>query len=303
MGLSNPPPLGASALPAGTYDGQVVAVTGGGTGLGKGMALEFARLGAKIAVLSRKPEHLAAGIAAIEAIGGRAAAIACDVREAETIASAFDAIEQSLGPVDVLVNNAAGNFPAAAEEMTPNGFRTVVDIVLNGTYNCSREFALRRMALAAPGAILNIGATYSWTGGPGTAHSAAAKAGVTNLTQSLAVEWAPDGIRVNCLAPGRFPHDDLPAHMTGHRVGESADRTIPAQRVGLIRELGWAATFLCSPYAVYISGHTLVIDGANWLRRSLVMPEFVPIREQFGKAARERGSAARAIAEVRGDDA
>ena len=303
MALPDPPPLGASALPAGTYEGQVVAVTGGGTGLGKGMALEFARLGAKIAVLSRKPEHLEAGIAAIEAIGGKAAGIACDVRDPEAIARAFDEIEQRLGPVDVLVNNAAGNFPAAAEEMTPNGFRTVVDIVLNGTYNCSREFALRRMAADVPGAILNIGATYSWTGGPGTAHSAAAKAGVTNLTQSLAVEWAPDGIRVNCLAPGRFPHDDLPEHMTRHRVGESAARTIPAQRVGVVRELGWAATFLCSPYAVYISGHTLVIDGANWLRRSLVMPEFVPIREQFGKAARERGSAAQAVASVRGDDA
>ena len=301
MALPDPPPLGTSALPAGTYEGQVVAVTGGGTGLGKGMALEFARLGAKIAVLSRKPEHLAAGTAAIEAIGGAAAGFACDVRDAQTIARAFDAIEQQLGPVDVLINNAAGNFPAAAEEMTPNGFRTVVDIVLNGTYNCSREFALRRMAAGQPGAILNIGATYSWTGGPGTAHSAAAKAGVTNLTQSLAVEWAPDGIRVNCIAPGRFPHDDMPAHMTAHRVSESADRTIPAQRVGMIRELGWAATFLCSPYAVYISGHTLVIDGANWLRRSLVMPEFVPIREQFGKAARERGRAAQAVADTRGD--
>src|SRR3546814_6266353 len=98
--------------------------------------------------------------------------------------------------------------------MTPNGFLTVVDIVLNGTDNCSREFALRRLAAKRPGAILNIGATYSWTGGPGTAHSAAAKAGVTNLTQSLAVEWAPDGIRVNCIAPGRFPHEDLPGHMT-----------------------------------------------------------------------------------------
>lgn len=303
MGLPLPPPLGASALPAGTYDGQVVAVTGGGTGLGKGMALEFARLGARIAILSRKPDHLAAGVAAMEAIGATAIAVACDVRDPEAIARAFDEIEATLGPVDVLINNAAGNFPAPAEEMTPNGFRTVVDIVLNGTYNCSREFALRRLAAGLPGAILNIGATYSWTGGPGTAHSAAAKAGVTNLTQSLAVEWAPDGIRVNCIAPGRFPHDDLPDHMTRHRVGESADSTIPGQRVGDVRELGWAATFLCSPYASYISGHTLVVDAANWLRRSLVMPEFVPIREQFGKGARDSGTAAAAVARTRGGPA
>lgn len=301
MALSAPPPAGQSALPAGTYAGQTVAVTGGGTGLGKGIAIEFARLGAKIAVLSRKPGHLAAGVAAIEELGGDVIAVECDVRDPAAIARAFDAIEAKLGPVDVLINNAAGNFPAPAEEMTPNGFRTVVDIVLNGTFNCSREFALRRLAAGKGGAILNIGATYSWTGGPGTAHSAAAKAGVTNLTQSLAVEWAPDDIRVNCLAPGRFPHKDLPDHMTRHRVGESADHTIPGQRVGELRELGWAATFLCSPYAAYITGHTLVVDGANWLRRSLVMPEFVPIRDQFGQRARAEGTAGDAIARTRGD--
>ena len=300
MSLSPPPPPGKSALPSGTFDGQVVAVTGGGTGLGKGIAQEFARLGAAIAILSRKPEHLAAGVEAIEALGARAIAVACDVRNSEAVARAFDKIEARLGAVDVLINNAAGNFPTPAEEMSPNGFRTVVDIVLNGTFNCSREFALRRLAVKQGGAILNIGATYSWTGGPGTAHSAAAKAGVTNLTQSLAVDWAPDDIRVNCLAPGRFPHKDMPTHMTSHRVGESADSTIPAQRVGEVRELGWAATFLCSPYAGYITGHTLVVDGGNWLRRSLVMPEFVPIREQFGQQARENGSAENAISKARG---
>jgi NAD(P)-dependent dehydrogenase (short-subunit alcohol dehydrogenase family) len=303
MPLPAPPPLGASALPAGTYEGQVVAVTGGGTGLGKGMALEFARLGAKIAILSRKPEHLSAGVEAMESVGAQAIAVACDIRNPEAISAAFDEIEAKLGPVDVLINNAAGNFPTPAEEMTPNGFGTVVDIVLKGTYNCSREFAIRRLAAGLPGAILNIGATYSWTGGPGTSHSAAAKAGVTNLTQSLAVEWAPDGIRVNCLAPGRFPHEDLPDHMTKHRVGERGDNTIPAQRVGAIRELGWMATFMCSPYAAYLSGHTVVLDGANWLRRSLVMPEFVPIREQFGQRARESGTAKSAIAKTRGDKA
>jgi NAD(P)-dependent dehydrogenase (short-subunit alcohol dehydrogenase family) len=300
MPLSPPPPAGKSALPEGSFAGQVVAVTGGGTGLGKGIALEFARLGARIAILSRKPEHLAAGVEAIEAVGAKAIAVACDVRDADAIVRAFDEIETKLGPVDVLINNAAGNFPAPAEEMSPNGFRTVVDIVLNGTFNCSREFALRRLAAGKGGAILNIGATYSWTGGPGTAHSAAAKAGVTNLTQSLAVEWAPDDIRVNCLAPGRFPHKDLPDHMIAHRAGETADNTIPGQRVGEVRELGWAATFLCSPYAAYITGHTLVVDGGNWLRRSLVMPEFVPIREQFGRQARAAGTAAEAISKTRG---
>ena len=160
----------------------------------------------------------------------------------------------------------------------------VTGIVLDGTFLCSTEFARRAISRGATGAILNIGATYSWTGGPGTAHSAAAKAAITNLTQSLAVEWAPHGIRVNCLAPGHFPHDDhTPAMRAGRPNGCRADgRTIPAGRVGRVHELGWAATYLCSPYAAYLTGHTLVLDGANWLRRGLRMPEFVPVREQPG---------------------
>jgi NAD(P)-dependent dehydrogenase (short-subunit alcohol dehydrogenase family) len=286
--LSDPPPPGARALPADTFAGQTVLVTGGGTGLGKGIALEFARCGAQIAIVSRKSEHLRAGVEAMEAVGAKAIGVGCDIREPRQIYGAFDEIESKIGAVSVLVNNAAGNFPVPAEQMSPNGWRAVIDIVLNGTFYCSREFACRRLALKRGGAILNIGATYSWTGGPGTAHSAAAKAGVHNMTQSLAVEWAPDDIRVNCIAPGRFPHEDLPEHMTRHRAGENADLTIPGQRVGVVRELGWAATFLCSPYASYITGHTLVVDGANWLRRSLVMPQFTPVREQFGGREKDK---------------
>jgi NAD(P)-dependent dehydrogenase (short-subunit alcohol dehydrogenase family) len=283
MSLSPPPALGQTAVPAGTYEGQTVVVTGGGTGIGKGIATEFARAGANVAILSRKPEHLQAGVEAIRAIGGKAIAARGDVRDADSIAAAFDEVEAGLGPVSVLINNAAGNFPSPAERMSPNAWRTVVDIVLNGSFNCSREFALRRMAAGQGGAIVNIAATYAWTGGPGTAHSAAAKAGVVNMTQSLAVEWAPDDIRVNGIAPGLFPHDDLPDAMKIKEPVEQA-RTIPGGRTGEVRELGWAATFLCSPYAHYITGHTLVVDGANWLRRGLRMPEFTPIREVFGDA-------------------
>jgi NAD(P)-dependent dehydrogenase (short-subunit alcohol dehydrogenase family) len=284
MGLPDPPKLGSAALPAGSYDGEVVIVTGGGTGLGKAMAVEFARLGASIGVLSRKAEHLAAGAAAVEAVGSRAAGIACDIRQPEQIAAAFDAVASELGPATVLVNNAAGNFPVPAEDMSPNAWRTVVDIVLNGTFYCSREFARRHLAAGTSGSILNIGAAYSWTGGPGFAHSAAAKAGVKNLTESLAVEWAPYGIRVNALVPGLFPHDDevQAIRSVPERRKNDAARS-PAMRVGHPHELGWAATFLASPYASYISGHTLVVDGANWQRRALLMPEFVPIREQLGK--------------------
>jgi NAD(P)-dependent dehydrogenase (short-subunit alcohol dehydrogenase family) len=269
-------------LPRSTFAGDVVLVTGGGTGLGRAIATEFARLGAAIAIVSRGVDHTDAGVAAVEAVGARAVGSSADVRDPESIRAAFDAVEHALGPVTVLVNNAAGNFTARAEAMSANAWRAVTQIVLDGTFFCSTEFARRRIAAGAPGAVLNIGATYAWTGGPGTAHSAAAKAGVTNLTQSLAVEWAPLGIRVNCLAPGRFPHTDLPERLTDGGGEDEAAATIPGGRVGRVHELGSAATYLCSPYAAYLTGHTLVLDGANWLRRGLRMPEFIPVADQLG---------------------
>lgn len=285
MGLPEPPALGAAALAPGSYAGQTVVVTGGGTGLGRAIALEFARLGAAVAIVSRGEEHRAAGVAAMEAVGARAIGVACDIRQPEAIAAAFGEIESALGLPSVLVNNAAGNFPVPAEDLSPNGWRTVVDIVLNGTFFCSREFARRHIAAGTPGAILNIGASYAWTGGPGFAHSAAAKAGVKNMTETLAVEWAPYGIRVNGLVPGLFPHQDEAAHITGGVPdrGKNEGARQPAGRVGRPRELGWAATFLCSPFASYVTGATLTCDGANWERRAMLQPEFVPIREQLGK--------------------
>ncbi|RIK96369.1 MAG: short-chain dehydrogenase [Proteobacteria bacterium] len=285
MGLPEPPDLGAAALAPGSYAGQAVVVTGGGTGLGKAIALEFARLGAAVAVVSRGEEHRAAGVAAIEALGARALGVACDVRQPDAIAAAFGEIEAAFGLPSVLVNNAAGNFPAPAEDLSPNGWRTVVDIVLNGTFFCSREFARRHIAAGSPGAILNIGASYAWTGGPGFAHSSAAKAGVKNMTETLAVEWAPYGIRVNGLVPGLFPHQDEAPHIVGGvpERGENEGARQPAGRVGRPREIGWAATFLCSPFASYVTGATLACDGANWQRRAMLQPEFTPIREQLGK--------------------
>ncbi len=147
MGLPEPPPLGSSALPAGTYDGEVVLVTGGGTGLGKAIALEFGRLGARVAIISRKDDHLSAGLDALRAEHVEAFATTCDIRDADSIAAAFDAVETNLALPDVLINTAAANFPVAAEDMSPNAWRTVVDITLNGTYFCSREFARRQRGL------------------------------------------------------------------------------------------------------------------------------------------------------------
>jgi NAD(P)-dependent dehydrogenase (short-subunit alcohol dehydrogenase family) len=181
-------------------------------------------------------------------------------------------------------HNAAGNFPVPAEDMSPNAWRAVTDIVLNGTFFCSREFGRRHIAAGTPGCILNIGASYAWTGGPGFAHSAAAKAGVKNMTETLAVEWGPYGIRVTGLVPGLFPHQEESEDIQGvPDRGKSEDRRAPAGRVGQPRELGWAATFLASPFASYVSGHTMVVDGANWQRRAMLQPEFTPIREQLGK--------------------
>ncbi len=283
-GLPSPPPLGAHALGAGAFDGAVVAITGGGTGLGKAIAVEFARLGARIAIISRDPAHHEAGLEAIEEVGGRGIAARADIRDADQVAVAFDNVVETLGLPDVLVNNAAGNFPVPAEDLSPNGWRAVTQIVLDGTFFCSREFARRHIDAATPGAILNIGASYAWTGGPGFAHSAAAKAGVKNLTETLAVEWAPYGIRVNYLVPGLFPHADESADIKAvPERGEGEDTRSPALRVGELRELGWAATFLASPFATYITGATLTVDGANWQRRAMLQPPFVPVREQLGR--------------------
>jgi NAD(P)-dependent dehydrogenase (short-subunit alcohol dehydrogenase family) len=285
-GLPEPPPDGTSALPGGTFAGTTVLVTGGGTGLGKAIAAEFARLGAALVIASRKEEHLDAGRAAMEALGAPVLTVPCDIREPDSIAAAVDAAEAAdgFGLPSVLVNNAAANFPVPAEDMSPNAWRTVVDITLNGTFFVSREIARRHLAAGTPASIVCVGASYAWTGGPGFAHSAAAKAGVKNLVETLAVEWGPYGIQVNGLVPGLFPHEDMTADIQANleRARELAHRQ-PALRTGRLRELGWAATFLASPYARFVSGHTLVVDGANWQRRSLTNPPVVSVRDQMGK--------------------
>ncbi|MBT2470408.1 SDR family oxidoreductase [Streptomyces sp. ISL-66] len=288
-GLPAPPPLGSAALPPGTYAGQVVLVTGGGTGLGKAIATEFARLGADLVIAGRRIEQLEAAQEELAATpgAGRVTAAVCDIRDPERVSGVFDAAEAAFSRLpDVLVNNAAANFPCPAEDLSPNAWRAVVDITLTGTWFMTREFGRRHLDAGSAGSIVNIGASYAWTGGPGFAHSAAAKAGVKNLVETLAVEWGPYGIQINGLVPGLFPHADMTEDIRGgleRAAPDAKDGRQPALRVGAPRELGWAATFLASPHARFITGHTLVVDGANWQRRSIVNPDVVPVREQLGR--------------------
>ena len=281
-GLPEPPPLGTAMLPPATFAGVTVVITGGGTGLGRAMAAEFARCGAAVGIASRDAEHRERGVAEVRSVGGEAIGVPCDVRDPDGIRAAFDAVEEALGPITVLVNNAAANFPTPAADLSPNGWRAVTDIVLDGTFLGSRELHRRCVERRSPGTILNILATQAFTGGPGMAHAAAAKAGVGNLTKSLAVEWGPDGIRVNALAPGLFPHEDMREDLKAPRAEPDTDaRRQPAFRTGRRHEIGWAATYLCSPFAAFLTGHTLVVDGGNHLRRDFVMPATAPIREQL----------------------
>ena len=255
-------------LAAGSLAGRVCLVTGGGTGLGRAIAIELGRLGAAVAVCGRRREPLDDMVATI---GEGAFGVQCDVREPEQVAHAFAATEEALGPVTTLVNNAAGNFIVKAEDLSPNGWRAVVGIVLDGTFFCSRELALRHIGRGGGSAqIVNLVATYAWTGNPGTVHSAAAKAGVLNLTRTLAVEWARHGIRVNAVAPGIV---DTP--QSRERLWPSPDvqrallRRIPAGRFAREEEVAAACAFLVSDFAAYVTGEVLTIDGGASLEKGM----------------------------------
>jgi NAD(P)-dependent dehydrogenase (short-subunit alcohol dehydrogenase family) len=260
-------------LAEGTLDGRVAVVTGGGSGLGRALALELARLGAGVTVAGRRPEPLAETVRLVEERGGRALAQPTDVREPEAVDALVERTVSDLGRLDVLVNNAAGNFVARAEDLSPNGWRAVVGIVLDGTFLCSRAAGRRMIEQGDGGAILSVIASYAWTGGPGTVHSAAAKAGVQALTRTLAVEWARHGIRVNCICPG--PTDTEGAGAALWPSEEDRARvaaTVPLGRLATPEEVAaWGAALL-SPHAGYITGETLTIDGGHWLEQESYLP-------------------------------
>ncbi|MFL5405836.1 MAG: SDR family oxidoreductase [Myxococcales bacterium] len=241
---------------------RVIVVTGGGSGLGAEMARRFSELGARIAVLGRRKEKLDAVVAQL----GSGLAISCDVRDAKAVQEAADRVASEMGRVDALVNNAAGNFLAPTEDISPNGFKAVVDIVLNGTFHCTTSFG-RKMIEQKRGAIVNIVTTYAWTGSAFVLPSACAKAGVLVLTRSLAVEWAAYGVRVNAIAPGPVPTEGAFSRlMPDPSFEEQARNRVPLKRFGTPREIADAAAFLLSDGAGYVTGDCLVVDGGEWLK-------------------------------------
>jgi NAD(P)-dependent dehydrogenase (short-subunit alcohol dehydrogenase family) len=253
-------------LPEGLLRGKTAIVTGGGTGIGKGMALEYARLGANVAIAGRREDVLAEAEAEIARHGGGTLAMRTDVRKPEDVDAFVEAVVAKFGGVDILVNNAAGNFVVPSIDLSANGWRAVIDIVLNGTWFFSQRCAKEMIASGNGGAIVNIGATYAWTGNPLTVHSAAAKAGVLSMTQTLAVEWAPHGIRVNMIAPG--PIAETGAVTQLFNSPEKAQRVVdgvPLKRLGEVEEVANVAAYLVSDFSAYVTGACIVVDGGRWL--------------------------------------
>ena len=246
--------------------GKTTIITGGGTGLGRSMALRMAGLGAKVGIVGRRKEPLEETVTTIRQAGGQAALAPGDIRDPEAVARAFDALETELGPTNQLVNNAAGNFLAASEDLSPNGFNSVVQIVLYGSFHCTREIGRRLIERQQKGEILSIVTSYAQTGSAFVLPSAVAKAGVLAMMRSLAVEWATYGIRLNAVAPGPFPTEGAFSRlMPGSEMEKQARRRIPSRRFGEHWELTNLVAYLMSDASPYQTGDLVTIDGAEAL--------------------------------------
>jgi NAD(P)-dependent dehydrogenase (short-subunit alcohol dehydrogenase family) len=250
--------------------GKVIVVTGGGSGLGKAMTKYFLELGAQVAITSRDLEKLKNTAQELEAAtGGTCLPLQCDVRHYVEVENMLQEVLKAFGKVDVLLNNAAGNFISPTERLSANAFDTVIDIVLKGSKNCTLAFGKHWIDTKQTSAtVLNIVTTYAWTGSAYVVPSATAKAGVLAMTRSLAVEWAKYGIRTNAIAPGPFPTKGAWDRLLPGNLAEKFDmaKKVPLKRVGDHQELANLAAYLVSDFSAYVNGEVIVIDGGEWLK-------------------------------------
>jgi peroxisomal 2,4-dienoyl-CoA reductase len=253
--------------------GQVALVTGGGTGIGFGIATSLAAAGADVAIASRKPEHLEPAAEQLRTLGGKVSAVAVNVREPESVAQMVQQVSQRHGRLDILVNNAAGNFYAPSAALSPNAWRAVVETDLYGTFYCCQAVH-PLMKTQGGGRIVSISMTLHYRGWPLMAHATAAKAGVDALTRTLALEWARDRVTVNAVAPGPIPTEGVKKAFTPpgtdapdlFGMEKYASESIPLGRWGTPEDIGHMVTYLASPAGAWITGAVMVVDGGTWLK-------------------------------------
>ena len=264
---------------AGLLDGQVALITGGATGIGFGIAELLGSLGAHVVIASRKLEHLDAAAATLRERGSRVSVVTVDVRDPERVKAMVEQVQRDAGRIDLLVNNAAGNFYAPSETLSPNAWKAVIEIDLNGTFFCSQA-VLPLMKAQNGGRIVSISMTLHYRGWPLMAHATAAKAGIDALTRTLALEWARYGLRVNAVAPGPIPTEGVrnafaPPGGSGvpdvfaveRALEDYARKSILLRRWGAPNDIANAVAFLASPAGDWITGSILVVDGGEWLAR------------------------------------
>ncbi len=275
-----------SVFAPGLFDGQVALITGGGSGIGRGIADLLAALGAHVVLASRKLDRVEAAASEIRAAGGKATGIAVDVREVERVQAVVAEVQQAHGRIDLLVNNAAGNFYAPSESLTPNAWKSVIEIDLYGTFFCSQA-VLPVMRAQGGGSIVNISMTLHYRGWPLMAHATAAKAGIDALTKTLALEWAKDRVRMNSVAPGPIPTEGVRKAFTPPPSADGvvdvfavekalegyARKMIPLQRWGTPGDIANMVAFLASPAGSWITGAIMVVDGGEWLAKPSVRSE------------------------------
>lgn len=256
--------------------GEHLVVTGGGTGLGRAMAMRAAALGARVTICGRRTEPLDETVAAIRAAGGEAEGVSCNVRDHESVAAFFEEAEKRQGAVTRLLNNAAANFLSAAADISPNGFDAIVRTNLYGSFYCTQWCGQRWIERGTPGVVLSIATTYAETGSAFVLPSAVSKAGIVAMTKSLAAEWGTYGIRLNCIAPGPFPTEGAWSRLVpDEEMAENMKKRVPLQRFGEPDELADLAVFLLSDGSSYLTGECIALDGGEVLASGGQFNDFI----------------------------